>query len=621
MRPLVLLILAATAEAAGTFQVLWTTDKTGNSDDPKNVFGPDGPWQAVDVRVGSRGESRPMWPSGAGTTMALTQLPGLPGNIANSSTAVQSNSEIERSEDWLSSFFVDDEPYGFGVVDTVDIVQKVKAVQEKDSRINTTLLWIDSWPVILADKSNYIARVGILGLGPPPDRRLGELPPPAGILSDLKSRGDIASLSFGLHIGSGPFKQGGSLVLGGHERNRALGPAGVFRYDDTTAAPPLLLLDVLLGTHIGGSPFSPPISGATEHPSTSVWRGLGNSSNAVEITERLGGKPGSAVVMVNPAAPCMYLPPGTCEAAAGHLPVTFSAELNLFLWDTSSAAYGRIINSPSYLAFVFADRTATNITIKVPFHLLNLTLKAPLVATPKQYFPCRSHKSTYGYWMLGRAFLQAAFFGVDFERNLTYLAQAPGPDMEQSVLVERPAGREGLKTNPIEEWETSWMKRWTVLAVDEAPLAEQGESSLGVGAIVGIVVGVLAFVVVACVGGWYWRRMKREGKERRRYRDKRSQRRSGQEGTKDLQRLMRATGGSKCRPRSSFMRWRLLTSHMKHRGTMDSGVKLVMRQWGNGYDLVIYKRQIFSNTYLCKSLCIRASFMYCCESGLCHKHA
>lgn len=158
---------------------------------------------------------------------------------------------------------------------------------------------------------------------------------------------------------------------------------------------------------------------------------------------------------------------------------------------------------------MFADRTATNITIKVPFHLLNLTLEAPLVATPTQYFPCRSFDSTYAFWMLGRAFLQAAFFGVDYERNLTYLAQAPGPDMEQSVLVERPAGREGFETNPIEEWESSWMKRWTVLAVGEAPLVEQGGNGLGVGAIVGVVVGVLVLVVAACVGGWCWRRAKR----------------------------------------------------------------------------------------------------------------
>lgn len=507
MRPLAHLFFAAAAQAAGPFQVLWTTDTPGDSDDPKGVFGPDGPWQAIEVGVGSMGQYRPMWPSGGGTTLALMQLPGLTGNVTDSSTVVRSNLRMEDSDGWFSSVFAGDNPSGFGVIDTVGFAPK--SLDNPASRVNTTIVAVETWPVPFGDNSTYSARLGILGLGPPTDERIGSLTAPVGILSDLKSRGDIASLSFGLHMGSVPFKQRGSLVLGGHERNRALGPVGVFRYDQPTAAPPLLLLDVLLGTHIGGSPFSPPISGTTEHPSTSVWRGIGDNFRADEVTKRFGGKAGSAVIMVNPAVPYMYLPPGTCEAAAAHLPVTFSRELNLFLWDTTSAAYGRIINSPSYLAFVFADRTAANITIKVPFQLLNLTLEAPLVATPMQYFPCRSFDSAYGFWMLGRAFLQAAFLGVDFERNLTYLAQAPGPDMEQSVLVERPAGREGLETNPIEEWESSWMKRWTVLAVDEAALAEQGANGLGVRAIVGIVVGVLAFVVVACVGGWYWRRMKR----------------------------------------------------------------------------------------------------------------
>jgi len=510
MRPLVFFIFAAAAQAAGPFQVLWTTDIIGIPDDPSGVFGPDGPWQAIEVGVGSKSESRPMWPSGGGTSMALTQLPGLAGNIANSSTAIRSNVSMAGSDDWFSSIFAGDDPSGFGVVDTVEIGQKRNG---QLSRINTTMVAVETWPVKFANNSTYSARVGILGLGPPAERRLGSLTVPAGILSDLKSRGDIASLSFGLHIGSVPFKQRGSLVLGGHERNRALGPVGVFRYDDTTSAPLLLLVDVLLGTHIGGSPFSPPIPETTEHSSTSVWRGIGDNFGANEITKRLGGKPGSAVIMVNPAAPYMYLPPGTCEAAAAHLPVTFSPELNLFLWDTSSAVYRRIINSPSYLAFVFADSTATNITIKVPLHLLNLTLEAPLVATPTQYFPCQPLDSAYGFWMLGRAFLQAAFLGVDYERNLTYLAQAPGPDMEQSVLVERPAGREGLETNPIGEWESSWMKRWTVLAVNEEVLAEPkgNGNGLGVGATLGVVMGVLAFVVGACVGGWYWWRANRGG--------------------------------------------------------------------------------------------------------------
>src|SRR4051812_47898674 len=105
MRPPLLLPLAITAQAAGTFQVLWTTDRSAFLDDPNRVFGPDGPWQAIDVGVGSRGEKRPMWPSGGGTSLALTQLPGKEGSIANSTTAIRSNVSMANSDDWLSSIF------------------------------------------------------------------------------------------------------------------------------------------------------------------------------------------------------------------------------------------------------------------------------------------------------------------------------------------------------------------------------------------------------------------------------------------------------------------------------------------------------------------------------------
>lgn len=162
--------------------------------------------------------------------MALTQLPGLAGSITDSSTAIRSNVSMTGSDDWFSSAFVGDDPSGFGVIDTVGIAHKI--ISPPSSRVNTTLVAVETWPVPFAGNSTYSARVGILGLGPPTDGRIGSLTAPVGILSELKSRGDIASRSFGLHIVSVPFKQPGSLVLGGHERNRALGPVGVFRYDD-----------------------------------------------------------------------------------------------------------------------------------------------------------------------------------------------------------------------------------------------------------------------------------------------------------------------------------------------------------------------------------------------------
>lgn len=92
----------------------------------------------------------------------------------------------------------------------------------------------------------------------------------------------------------------------------------------------------------------------------------------------------------------MHLPPGTFEEAAKHLPVTFDTGLGLFLWDTSNPLFDRIVSSTAYLAFTFASRTATNITIRVPFRLPNLTLTAPLVDEPTAYFPCRPFASNTG---------------------------------------------------------------------------------------------------------------------------------------------------------------------------------------------------------------------------------
>ena len=72
--------------------------------------------------------------------------------------------------------------------------------------------------------------------------------------------------------------------------------------------------------------------------------------------------------------------------------------------------------------------------------------------------------------MFGRAFLHAAFFSVNLEQNVTYLAQAPGSDMGQSAVRGAAAGRRSLQTHPNEEFEKPWRSSWTILL-------EQGSSS------------------------------------------------------------------------------------------------------------------------------------------------
>ena len=504
------------AMAADTMRVAWTTDERFQFGG--GTYGPDGPWQAISVSVGNStgrqsgsflGSYAALWPSGGGVSMVLTAEAGGNYTAANSSTSIDTKVSMGNSDGWMASTAQNESSMGTGFFDIVTLTDKT---QTGTSQANTTLVAEKEWAYLLPDGTNYTAPVGILGLGYPMSLNVRTVRQPQSILHSLKEQGRIASATFGLHMGSVAFEQPGSLVLGGYEKNRALGPVGVFDYDPSTI-PYLFLVDVLLGTQVGGSPFPDTTPGSP----TSIYAGTGTNENAQRIAKGLGAKPNTAVIIPNPAVPYIYLPPGTCEAAAKVLPITFHKKTGLYLWDVNSPSYARIVRSPSYLAFVLSDRTATNITVKVPFALLNLTLEAPLADRPTAYFPCMSLDSQWGFWSLGRAFLQAAFLGVDLERNVTYLAQAPGPDMEQSVVRTVPAaGREaGMETNDLGEFEKSWEARWAVLKDDEkggsdaVPDGGGGGGGLAVGAIVGIVVGVVVVLVVSVVMiMWFVRRKK-----------------------------------------------------------------------------------------------------------------
>jgi hypothetical protein len=112
---------------------------------------------------------------------------------------------------------------------------------------------------------------------------------------------------------------------------------------------------------------------------------------------------------------------------ASHLPITYSPEFNLYLWNVESPAYERIIKSAHYLSFTFAPGTGFTNAINVPFALLNLTLHAPLTQTPTPYFACSPWLPSAAPYNLGRAFLQAAFLAQNWQTGKLFLAQAPGP--------------------------------------------------------------------------------------------------------------------------------------------------------------------------------------------------
>ncbi|KAJ2991022.1 hypothetical protein NUW58_g2677 [Xylaria curta] len=359
----------------------------------------------------------------------------------------------------------------------------------------------------LPDGRAYANSVGVLGLGPPVVNSPNKGNPIDGdptLLEQLKSFGKISSFSFGMHMGSAQHNQPGSLVLGGYEQNRVLGDIGLFDIDDGGVSH-IFLLDVFLDTQVGSSPFN-------TSKTVSVYKGINDNTYAANLTKLLGGTRGSVLVALDPSVAYIYLPPGTCEAASQYLPVTWDRSTGLYLWNQNDPKYASIIKSPAYLGFIFADRNGSNITIKVPFQLLNLTLSSPLVDSPTPYFPCKtvSDQMSTTHWPLGRAFLQAAFYGVNYEKQITFIAQSPGPDMGTSAVKTIRPNDTTILSDSISLFEKSWLTYWTTLIpttglIPPSPDSERGLSTADTaGVAVGSIFGGL--LIIGSALWFFWRR-------------------------------------------------------------------------------------------------------------------
>ena len=291
--------------------------------------------------------------------------------------------------------------------------------------------------------------VGMAGLGGSPLART--MNPPLALYED----GQTHSNSFGLHIGAAQFDYPGSLIFGGYDRGRAIGP--VLSYDAHTG---LGLLDVTIGVETGASPFS-----------FDFKQDLLSTPDSSFVTQPIS-------CYLKPEYPYIYLPQLTIEAIAQNLPITFNGDVGYWLWNTNDPAYKKIVTSPGYLGFVFPSLTGNtaNETIKVPFALLNLTLETSVsgLASDVPYFPVMRTEinQATGYpILLGRAFMQAAFTGTNWGTNVSWLAQAPGPGSSKEGLGYDPIDMD-VSTQSLDVrsgdtlFNASWAGHWTVLATN-----------------------------------------------------------------------------------------------------------------------------------------------------------
>ncbi|OJJ33978.1 hypothetical protein ASPWEDRAFT_52328 [Aspergillus wentii DTO 134E9] len=465
----------------------------------ENIYGPDGPWHAVSVNIGIPRQAVDLYPGGRWSGTILTSSVCDKQTPCYSKKAGLYNQSVSDTAGDITDF---GSPGGFTITNVAgSAVTKTlhDTVNWGSIKVpNVSLTAVESVHQTYPGGQKIPVEVGVLSLGSPQISHV-DYGTWMFIPGYLWTVGEIPSYSYGLHIGSASQNIPGSLYLGGYDQNRVLGDISTQSFISFSSAEPggqlmIDMTDIGLGVATGGSPWN-----------FTMKDGLLTQSNSSILA------PFS--VEVNPVKPYLYLPQSTCDAITSHLPVTFNQSLGLYLWDTDSSHYQAITSSPAYLWFMFLKDTQNNqnITIKVPFALLNLTLEAPLVEQSTPYFPCYPVNDTY---TIGRAFLQAAFISVNWATGDSdgrwFLAQAPGPAVASTASIQPIAVEDKSISGSTSSWENSWEGRWTPLPDDSnsnttsnSTLVSDSDSPLSIGAKAGIGVGC-AVAGLVLIGAVFW---------------------------------------------------------------------------------------------------------------------
>ncbi|KAJ5504409.1 hypothetical protein N7463_007283 [Penicillium fimorum] len=464
------------------------------------TYGPDGPWHAVSVELGSNQQPIDLYPgdrwastilidticSGNSSTPCYARRAGL-FNISASTSAFLSDTPTDTSEiQWLSN----QESSGVnkwgatGYVKERILADTIKLPNShKVPNVSMTAIY-DAYQEYPNGKRNPVS-VGILSLG---GLRPTHLKYKFNMICAWEhwnetSNYRIPSYSWGMHIGSVDLNIPGSLILGGYDQARVLGQVisppiyGTPDFGSLTVS----LADIGIGVATGNSPFD-----------------FQNKSGLFKLAN--GTTSSLNDVNIDPALPYLYLPKETCDAIAAELPVTFNEGLGLYFWNTDEN-YQKITSSPAYMSFTFQSQpNITNVTIKVPFQLLDLTLQAPLVELNTTYFPCYPSSS----FILGRAFLQAAFIGTNWGEGIgdsyLFLAQAPGPAIGPKNIQSIEISDSSLKVS-AKSWEDTWDGYWVPLSSNSSNsgLSTGAKAGIGIGCAIGglALIGIIAWLIVS----------------------------------------------------------------------------------------------------------------------------
>jgi hypothetical protein len=214
------------------------------------AYGPDGPWNAVTVQIGTPEQSIDLLPGGSWTTNVLAPSICTSGQVCYASeagfydsTISTSNVVIDRTRSvtnttinpsTVSTLFGS----AYWEFDTtqISIRNGIAGDLYTGVFVDFDLLVITNGYSTLPDGTKYGPTIGALALGGPNFNETWSNYPPYGwngtlLTSSLFAQGHASSNSYGMHIGSTVMGIPGSLNIGGYDQTRVLEPVSSQPYN------------------------------------------------------------------------------------------------------------------------------------------------------------------------------------------------------------------------------------------------------------------------------------------------------------------------------------------------------------------------------------------------------
>jgi hypothetical protein len=190
---------------------------------------------------------------------------------------------------------------------------------------------------------------------------------------------------------------------------------------------------------------------------------------------------GGHLSLIDSTVPHIWLPRTVCDNFESALGLTYDPQSDLYL--VNDTVHQQLQTSNPTFTFklgntAFDNGNGTNIVL--PYAAFDLQVGWPIYASSTNYFPIRRGANDTQY-VLGRALLQETYLIVDYERQNFTVAQAVFPDAStQSSIV----------------------------AIESTGQPLHPKKGISTGAIVGIVVGVVALLALLAGLIWFFRRKK-----------------------------------------------------------------------------------------------------------------